>query len=120
MTHTQPVLGSIRFGPAPLKNAPFTPLDTEQRKYSVLLLYPEYLTKTYGIDTILLWVGAEDIQEAIWKAQLEALEAQLLLVLDPTDFKPLFVAEGYVENQLDSSAWFDEKRLSILRKGEKK
>ncbi len=120
MTHMNQGLGSYKSEVVMCEDAHSTQSDPEKTEFSVLLLYPEYLTKIYGSDTLSVWVIAKDIEEAVWKAQLMATDSQLLPVLDPTDFTPLFVADGYVENQLNSSAWFDEKRLAVLRKGAEK
>jgi len=101
MTYTEPVPGLPRSEPAPPRNARSIHCGPELRKkYTVLLLYPEYLTKTYGVDTILIWLEAKDHQEAVWKAQLEAVDSQILPVLDPKDFSSLFVAKGWVENEI--------------------
>ncbi len=110
MTHRNQELGLHKSEAAAQESVRSIQSVPERAKFSVLLLYPDYLTKTYGSDTLSVWVIAADVEDAVWKAQLMATDSQLLPVLDPTDFRPLFVAEGYVENQLDSP----EKRDEIL------
>ena len=68
-------------------------------KYSVLLLYPDYLADAYGQETYLAWVKADDVKKAQRKAQVEALRAQPYKEgIRADDFFVLFVAEGHLKN----------------------
>ena len=99
MTNTEQERGSLRSEDVPVLRAhslKFVPAS--KKNYTVLLLYPEYLTKQYGIDTILLWVKAVTPSDALWKAQLDAVGSQILPVRDPRDFRRLGVFNGYIED----------------------
>ena len=99
MTKLNPEHGLLRcVGAPPLRVHSLKFARVPEKNYTVLLLYPEYLTKQYGIDTILLWVTANDPSIALWKGQLEAVDAQLLPVMDPKDFTRLGVFEGHIED----------------------
>ena len=76
------------------------------KKYSVLLLYPDYLADTYGEDTYYGWVEAFSVAHAISKAQIDCYLAQLdpddltqedsyFPLYDPVDMAPLLVTSGY-------------------------
>jgi len=64
-------------------------------KYTVLLLYPDYMTEDYGQETYLAWVDASDPNDAVKKAQ-----ARVAYENDATDsrddFFVLLVAEGHI------------------------
>jgi hypothetical protein len=69
------------------------------KKFTVLLLVPDYLAQTYGQDTFFTCVSAPGAQQAIAKAQFEANEKHE--VADVGDFFPLFVTEGEHRNIKD-------------------
>jgi hypothetical protein len=65
-------------------------------KYSVLLLYPDYLTDDE--ETYYTFVEAADVPGAISKAQAEAFEFNRITSdenRDPQDFKPGLVILGH-------------------------
>ena len=66
------------------------------KKYTVLLLYPDYATDAYGHETYLAWVKAECIVHALELAQIEASACASGSV--PEDFHVLFTARGHVED----------------------
>ena len=79
----------------------FVPGNQEkEKKWTVVLLYPKYMMKVYEAAEITVWVRAHIIREAIQKAQFEATNSQLLPIQESTDFSPIFVCEGHVENLL--------------------
>ena len=68
-------------------------------KYSVLLLYPDYIAEDYGQVTYLAHVEAEDHRIAIIQAQREASLAQGDNEEDVgEDFYPLLCIEGHHDN----------------------
>ena len=69
-------------------------------KYSVLLLYPDYLQNS-DPETYYVWVEAEDPFKAVEAAQCMAVNAnEEDVVEDGTDFLPLAVFEGHREMEL--------------------
>lgn len=64
-------------------------------KFSVLLLYPDYLAETYGDETYFTHVKAPTVEAAIKKARAEATRANKGYVEDPADFGCLLVIEGH-------------------------
>lgn len=72
-------------------------------KYSVLLLYPDYLASNYGEETYYAWVEATDAHAAATSAQQDAWGAQESDVREnhePADFLPLAVIKGHIELEL--------------------
>jgi hypothetical protein len=69
------------------------------KKFTVLLLVPDYLAQTYGQDTFFTCVPATGPKQAIAKARFEA--AAKRDVADPDDFFPLCVIEGEHRNIKD-------------------
>lgn len=69
------------------------PTPTENRPYSVLLLYPDYANDG-GSETYYAWVEAPDAAGAVTVARRQALDAQEGLIFPPDDFTPLLVIEG--------------------------
>jgi hypothetical protein len=74
-------------------------------KYTVILLYPDYLAENYGQEIYLAHVEADSPEDAIKNAQREAVdfaipdendESEIVLAMD--DFLELFVAEGHVQD----------------------
>lgn len=77
-------------------------------KYSVLLLYPEELSRDQGLELYMAWVAANDIDTAVKMAQDQAFEAtqkklQVLINADRNikitftkeDFVPLGLIDGW-------------------------
>lgn len=63
-------------------------------KFSVLLLYPDYLATQYGEETYFTHVGAATVAEATQAARAEAVDGQQCSC-DPADFVPLLVVKGW-------------------------
>lgn len=66
--------------------------------YTVLLLYPDYLSSDFGQETFLAWVTTwQGLDEAVYLARIKATEAQPepSAVIDLTDFFVLAVFEGH-------------------------
>jgi hypothetical protein len=61
-------------------------------KYTVLLLYPDYVADTFGHETYLAHVEAEDTKEAIDLAQQEIANT---IHAERQDFYPLLVVYGW-------------------------
>lgn len=76
--------------------------------WTVLLLYPDYLTDDYGTDTYLAWTHTATPEEAVPAAQRKAAEAQRDLSkeasvdTDPDDFKMIAVWRGRTTLALDA------------------
>jgi len=67
-------------------------------KYTVALLYPEYI----GLgETYTAHVEAEDPDEAVELAQIEAVEANVEEAEASEDFRPIMVAPGFLINKSD-------------------
>ena len=65
------------------------------KPYSVLLLYPDYVSEQYGTETYYAFVEAADPLDAVAVAQREAVSAQDIEIDNPTDFAPLLVTQGH-------------------------
>jgi len=81
------------------------PLSSAQavskKPYTVLLLYPDYMSDSFGQETYLAHVEARDPESAVMEAQQRAVEANTdeeddWIVEDAEDFYPLFVCEGHL------------------------
>jgi len=68
------------------------------KKYSVLLVYPDYLASNFGQETYLAYVEAESPFQAVALAQNEAANAATDAVDLTTDFFPALVCEGHIED----------------------
>lgn len=69
------------------------------RKYSVLLLVPDYLAENYGVETYLAWVTAETPGAAVRKGKIEARnEVGNEQVDDHDDFQCLLCCNGHVDD----------------------
>ena len=60
------------------------------KKFTVILLWPDYATDSFGTDTYMTCVEAEDVEHAIVKAQNEAMAGQVS-VTDPDDLAVIAV-----------------------------
>jgi hypothetical protein len=71
------------------------------KKYTVLMITPDYLAEQYGEDTYCAYVEAENVVEAQRAGQHEALAAVTpdeISPYPPEDFFVVFVCEGHVED----------------------
>ena len=69
------------------------------KPYTVLLLYPDYIADNYGEDTYLAHVEADNIDDALTEAQLEAHKVNNFEG-NHNDFAPLFICEGHIQNMV--------------------
>lgn len=65
------------------------------KKYTVLLLYPDYIADSYGEDTYLGWVVADSPEKAVKKAQREVMNRQPSDLRRAADFLCLAVFDGF-------------------------
>lgn len=77
-------------------------------KYTVLLLYPDYLASNYGEDTYLAHVESDNPPNALCAAQREASSANqkdnaVDCDIELTDFRPLLVAAGHLDDLTTTS-----------------
>lgn len=85
-----------------------TPKRKARRWWTVLLLYPDYLTDDYGGDTYLAWALTATPEEAVPSAQCKAADAQRDLSatvspdIDPHDFRMIAVWPGRTTLALDA------------------
>lgn len=70
------------------------------KKWSVLLLYPDYSTDDYGQETYYAWVKAKNPKEAVTEAQLEAQRHNDSAIEEPSDFFPLLCIPGHIKGEL--------------------
>lgn len=66
------------------------------KKYSVLLLRPDYIADEFGTDTFLAWVEADTIADAQVRGQADANAADDNN--DPLAYHVLFVTPGHLDN----------------------
>lgn len=64
-------------------------------KYSVLLLYPDYIAENFGQDTCWIWIEADTPADAITEAQQSLAPSIQELLIDVVDMHPLLVIEGH-------------------------
>ena len=68
-------------------------------KYTVLMLYPDYIASSYGQETYLAHVTATTAKGAVRAAQRQAANAQGAdEVEDPSDFYVIFMCKGHTED----------------------
>lgn len=68
------------------------------KNFTVLLLYPDYMSDNFGQDTYLAHVKAEDVKGAQRVAQLKLLRnlgKDYAGTVDPNDYAVLMVIEGH-------------------------
>lgn len=65
-----------------------------RKKYSVLLLYPDYMTSDSGKETYYTFIDAANADEAIKRAQKEMAAANDDYEVNPEEFFCLMVAVG--------------------------
>lgn len=68
------------------------------KKFTVVLLYPDYAADDYGADQYIASVYAENMESAVSMAQAEAATAipDLCEIENPEDFRPVLVLDGFV------------------------
>lgn len=85
-----------------------TARKTRRRWWTVLLLYPDYMTDDYGEDIYVEWAFTGKPEEAVPIVQRKAAEAQRDLShaasvdTDPEDFKMIAVWAGRTTLALDA------------------
>lgn len=70
-------------------------------KFTVLLLYPDYLANDYPNETYRVWVEAETPKQAAAEARKQAIEAYINEYgkdnpPDPVDFAVIFLTPGHI------------------------
>lgn len=75
-----------------------TSRNPSKRWYTVVLLYPDYMTDDYGKDIYMAWAYAANVDEAAKIAQGKAVKAQADVndpaELDPNDFAVVLAFNG--------------------------
>ena len=66
------------------------------KPFSVLLIYPDYITTAYGEEYYYNWVDAETPERAAWLVQDMAAEANPEECEDPEDFAVVGVWPGHI------------------------
>ena len=69
------------------------------KKFTVVLLYPDFIASNYGMETYISEVVAMDPNRAVRNAQLDAVSENLDYNPEPEDFHPLFTAGGWHEDR---------------------
>jgi hypothetical protein len=73
------------------------------KPYTVMMMYPDYMTDDYGQETYMAWVEGSSLKDAVLKAQRKAVEESMPdetdheyieTVMD--DFFVIFRCEGHV------------------------
>jgi len=71
------------------------------KKFTIIMLYPDYLAHNYGEETYVAHVESEDLQLAIRAAQLEASKANAENeTVRPVDFAVIFACDGHIDDLL--------------------
>ena len=70
------------------------------KTYTVVLLYPDYLTGDFGADLYVSAVEAESIADAVANVQIMAAQDN---VPDADDFRPILVLDGIPEIVADAT-----------------
>lgn len=88
-----------------------TSRNARRHWWTVILLYPGYMTDDYGEDIYVEWACTEKPEEAVPVVQRKAVEAQRDMsdeatadVVDPDDFKMIAVWKGRSRLELDASS----------------
>jgi hypothetical protein len=74
---------------------------TTFKQYTVLLLYPDYMTDDYGQATYMAWVMASNPKAAVVAAKAECVEDSRMgpgcdpTIESPDDLHVLFACEGH-------------------------
>lgn len=82
--------------------------NTRYRWWTVMLLYPDYLTDDYGSEIFVEWARTATAEEAVPVVQRKAVDAQHTeqskhecVEMDPADFKMIAVWRGRTTLALD-------------------
>ena len=65
------------------------------KPYSVLLLYPDYISDNFGHETYYDFVGARGVKSAIKEARRRCIATNDLDLDSPDDLHALLVVEGH-------------------------
>ena len=65
------------------------------KKYTVVLLRPDYLADDYGVDTYTAYVEAETIGQAVKKAQKDVFHSDENIANSQEDYRLCLMFEGY-------------------------
>ena len=72
-------------------------------KYTIVLMYPDYIAENYGEETYTAYVDADTLRAAIDSATEEALKANKITkksgLRRPEDWAVVFACQGHVENE---------------------
>ena len=68
------------------------------KKYTVLLLRPDYVADGFGTDTYMAQVEADSVEASVLAAQAEVAKLDDL-DLKSTDYHPLITLEGWHDDQ---------------------
>lgn len=68
------------------------------KPYTVLLLYPDYMTADYGQETFLAHVAAPTVKDAQYAAQMDAISMNTMDSDKAEDFSVLAVFEGHLND----------------------
>ena len=69
------------------------------KKFTVVLLCPDFIANNYGTETYIAEVLAIDPKRAVRIAQVDAVNDSLDFNPDPEDFHPLFTTDGWQEDR---------------------
>jgi hypothetical protein len=64
------------------------------KKFTVILLYPDYLANTFGHDTYMTCVEADSVELAIFAATSDAIEDNDRMLSEREDWFVIAVIEG--------------------------
>ncbi len=80
-----------------------------RKKWTVILLYPDYATDDFGGDIYVGWVSCKDPYKATAIAQKKAWKAnggnEEYISFKPEDMRPIAVIGGYHKLELDATSF---------------
>lgn len=70
-------------------------------RWTIVLMYPDYIAENYGEETYIDYVVAEDLKAAIARATEEAMDANDLPddLRRPEDWAVVFACRGFIDNE---------------------
>ena len=74
-----------------------------KQKWTVILLYPDYIADDFGSETYINWATCEDPRLAVEQVQRKAAAANKIETKSPQDFKCIAVFPGHLTCELDAS-----------------
>jgi hypothetical protein len=74
----------------------------KKKRYTVVLLYPDYMTDSYGTDIFTGWTKAENVEAAAKNVQKQASRSNDKSA-PPEDFAVLLVYLGHLMAQADAT-----------------